>query len=975
MPQRVEFEGQIHEFPDDFSPNEISAALSGSTNTPAPPAGPVPGAKIAPPIETSTGQIPWQQQAPAAPPPAALETVGRRLAIGAQGAGAGVAELVGMPVDLMNLALKPVGLDSERPIGGAQSIKDLGTSFLDALSVAPYERGEMSAGEELGYDVNRFGSQALGGGAALARKAATTAASRLPSVADAFLDSYRANAGRTLAVDTAAGAGSGVGVNAANEYIPPEVMQGSAGPLIETGAALLGGVGGATLGGATVAGKKGVESVVKAPVEGYRIAKNVPKDPETGMPVTNRVTDKAAVYLQDSASNLPAAKKEVADGAQFYKDQGLPSPATGSLSNDPGLISVERTARDVDPVPFLERDRALRESQADLLKGMAPEVKNPRAAQDFTAREAEARVASARGATDAKKMAVGQAEQAEIDAGTVLRTDAPERKIEASERLDEAVVEKTMRPMQQTQRDKYAAIDPEGAVKRDVEPLIGAVQDLRRSVPESVPADEVLPEKWLRQIESLAPKDVETGVLGPDGKPVTRTEGGTVSFKDLNEMRPFLAKAIQSSRVRGDFARADALRTVKGFIDTEAERLAAEGGEAGLRAQEAVRYTRDEMAPKFGQGEGGRLRADLNADDPARSATPKTATAGRFLKIGEGSKEVAADLKRILAGSEAEGQGAAAARDYLVADMAKVVGADGKVNPAHLRGWLANREGVFQSFPEFKTEAQNLLNDVMNKRSATGRLKQDLDAAVAQLKRTERDVDSGVFRVFANSEPQNAAGKVLRDADPEKRMDEVLKLIGKDKQATAAFKRATAEFIESTVTGARTEGTGTESYAVLQSKFEQFIEKTPGVRAAIGKLYADEPQAMNVLNVAQRIGRDLAKSNIQAKAGSATAANDAAMGKWMRTFEIGVKSVYGGLRGGNIARNVRLALQTIPGFNDDAAIQRLVLRAQLDPELALHLYGREVDRMPAKMWVSKLNRLIGYGEGARAAQDDGDENR
>src|SRR5690606_30463243 len=127
--------------------------------------------------------------------------------------------------------------------------------------------------------------------------------------------------------------------------------------------------------------------------------------------------------------------------------------------------------------------------------------------------------------------------------------------------------------------------------------------------------------------------------------------------------RPFLSKAIASARQRGDYARADSLRTIKGFIDAEAERLAAEGGEAGARAQEAVRFTKEEMGPTFGQGEGKRLRSDINRDDKARSNTPPTETAGRFLKTGATGEEVAADLRRILEKSKTPAEGRAAARD------------------------------------------------------------------------------------------------------------------------------------------------------------------------------------------------------------------------------------------------------------------------------------------------------------------------
>lgn len=919
----------------------------------------------------------WEQGSP--PPPAKEPTISDNLAFGTQMAGRGLANIAGAPVDLTTLGMNFMSWLGERavnalpgvdgvqtpritnPVGGSQSIKDTAAKGAEIVQFPMVDREQLPTRDKLLGNVIELGTEALAPGAMMNRAANTARMAGKPvnpmlkPYADAADNAASAptragsvyEGAKPLATDLASGAGAGTALT--GYEMLPEENQGPIGRAIAT---FLGGLGGAS-----------AARMATSPVEGSRAVKeflspdrDIPADPQSGYRPSQRVGDQARQMMQDQAVDPQRAAANIADETAALRASGVEpekQPTAGLMSNDEGLIAAERRDRMSGPsallpgdrrsgAQFAARDRQVQGEAADRVQSLSPgEHVDSRVAQRYAQDDIERQREMARAPVERRRGQVLDAEMAETELGgqTSARRELAGP---SSEKLDKAVVDDTMRPMQAEQRKRYEAIDPDGEVQRDPKALRQAIADLKASVPSTVPADEVLPVNWLRTIETAA-------------------KGDAVSFKDLNETRPYLAKAIEQARANNDFAKADSLRTIKGFIDGEAERLAAEGGEAGLRAQDAVAFTREQMGPKFGQGEGGRLRHDINQDDRARSNTPPTETAGRFLKPGEGGKEVAADLQRILSESPSREQGTAAAREYVLSDLAKTVGGDGKISPARLRAWIQNRQGMFEVFPGFRKEAEGLLQDVMNKRNTRTQLQIDLEQATANLKRTERDIDNSALSLLVDAEPKRAVASVFQSKDPVKAMAEIAGKLKGDEPARTAWKKAISEHLDETVLktnrAATADGQRNPSFAELETLFQKH-QKT------LEQVYG--PAEMNQLRTAHRLMENMQRRDVRATVNSPTAENFVNL----RPLEIVAKLWYGQLKGGGITRSVKLALPNMPGYNDRELAGLVIRRAWFDPDLAQHLLTKPAPGRATSLWNKRLNQMMAAQQ---AGQESGEE--
>src|SRR3546814_10953249 len=71
---------------------------------------------------------------------------------------------------------------------------------------------------------------------------------------------------------------------------------------------------------------------------------------------------------------------------------------------------------------------------------------------------------------------------------------------------------------------------------------------------------------------------------------------------------------------------------------------------------------------------------------------------------------------------------------------------------------------------------------------------------------------------------------------------------------------------------------------------------------------------------------------------------------------------------GGLMRTLRLYMETIPGLDQAATIDRLLTRAQLDPDVAKHLLSAPVDPQKHTRWNKQLFPLTGV---AAAGRDNG----
>lgn len=1035
MAQQIEFDGTVHEFPDDFTPNDISAALAQI----GAPAAPAPGKlqSPAPPIAGANGQTPWwEQDAPSSAP----YGTGRALQVGAQGSGAGLADVAGMPVDIatavMNLLPaaaetganiflpkdKEISLGRIRnPVGGSQSINNAASSVAETAGAHLIDEKDMSPQEKLAYNVNRMGTQAIAtAGAGQAVNGAAKAGTALQRYTEPFANQTAGN----LAVETTSGIGAGAGVTAAHEMFPDS-------PIADFVASLLGGLTGGRAGQMAAAPK----AATKAVVDRVRNDPNIPADPETGQATSRATSNRAREYVQNEYIDPQGAAERVRDQAQSFRDEDLPVPPVGSLSGDVGGIGLERSARLNDPKPFIEKDRQVRQAAADEVGSLdpGPDV-NARQATDFVAKQADEQRAAAQAPLDAarndlsatreqagKKVAdaetareaelaqrdqqigkgrsaIGAANEAErAIGGTVAgraggEVAASERvagAVDTAKQADEAKKAGLYREAEQAGRN--TPVDPT--------PLAEDARAIRDEISPLAQQDASL-NNVLRDLDRLAPAEkaptaTETAAMIDTGVPTTASRPpADISATDLIAMRPRLSAARDSATrlKRGDVV--ERIDRINDGISGQLNALAEAGDDAALKWRAAEENFKGDFAPKYREGVGAQLDRNERANQP----TPATAVAGKFIKPGAGGKEAAEDLKRILKGSEAEGEGLAGARDYVLADMSKTVGADGKINPQRLRTWIKNREGVFQSMPELRAEAEQTLRDVVNGRAATTKLQQDLDrmvadrrgagvtlqkqidgikadakltekqktSQIAELERKAADVERGIqtsaTSLLLDTDPVKAVRGVFSSKDPQMAMREIVGKLKGDKDAMAGWKKAVSGYLDETLTTTNTALTSEGTQPVSPAALTRLFQKNEKV---LSEIY--DAKEMNALRRAQKLLEPGQSMTLQVTPGSPTTENS---NRLMRYLEIGLKTMFGGLEGGNKFRNVRLALQTIPGLNETAKIQRLVTRMQLDPDLAVHLLETPTTQNKLPDYNKRLNRLLATGEAVRESNDD-----
>lgn len=938
-----------------------------------------PNAVPAPP---NAGDEQWFE-APAAPAaPARPSQMGFQL--GSQGVGRGLADLVGTPVDLATagLNLGSAGINKVagtnippimEPFMGGDSIADAFGAAFEGAGGDLIDTDNLTPGDEMAYNVNRFGTNALAMGAGTSRAAAKPIeeiATNLHPMHEAFTGAYKQNPTRAIVNDTAAGVGSGVGVSLADQIAPDSAI----GQLI---GAMLGGSAGATASGIAHGGVEGGKTAVRNAVNGGNVDRSLPYDPQTKMPVSNRAADSVAEYLQGKAANPVEAKATLADNFDFYTQNDLPMPTTGTMTGDPGAIGVERQLRTADPTPFIQRDQLVRNAQSDQLKKLAPGIDdaNKRDAQKFAKETADTEIGnaqataeSARASLDKGKSDMAAAAQAEAQIPAEV-TAARGMQGKASAQLDQEITAGALEPRTKAKNEAMDAVDPNREVMRDAKPFIDTARAIKAQVGKMSPESSGLPSEFMSKLEKLAPETVGTDF--GSGKPITAK--GEVSLGDMLDARKYLNAAAEKAQQAGNFELADNIRTMKKQINAESDRVIEEGGLGSAEAAAAKKAYQEDYAPYFAEGFGRKFRDAIQKDPTGRTALPPSKTADFFLNSAD---EAAGDLKRITSIAKNPAEAERAVGNYMKAQLANLVKADGTLEPAAMRKWMDNNKSTFEQFPSTKQEMDSLYSDVMNGRTKTNAARQQVDSLAAAMRAAEKDaaaterrINGSVLKTLIDNEPQNAAAKILNDGDPEARMAETIKTLKGNDGAMQAWRQAVADHIESRFTGTRTEATGTEDYAVMQSKVEGFMKK-PGVEKAMQALYADQPGAMNALKIAQRIGRDAAKQNIQATAGSATAENAARFNKALVPVELAFKTLLGNLEGGGRMRQLKLILGSIPGISNEAAIQRLLVRAQFEPELALSLYGRDVKKTPARLWTAKINRLLAYGAASRESTDD-----
>lgn len=943
--------------------------------------------------------------------------MGRGLEIGLQGVGRGLSNVAGAPGDLGNmignlgihgfnqLTGADAPLSPASPIG-SQAIRDIATPVAEAVGLPVREDNELNAGERMMLDVTDFGTQAAVGGAGLARMALTRgAAAAAPAVAgspsEAFLSTgvgralttpYTQAPGATLARDSIAGAGAGVGNFLYDENAPEWVQNHPVlGPLGNMLAVIGGGTGGHLLGGVTEAAAGGAAGAARN-AAGGRYATDLPPNSETGASYRRSDVADAAAILQGRARNsmgegpdMRQASNEIAAAQNRLASVVGPTsmPTAGLLSNNPGVIGFENLVRARDPIPFITRDNAVREAAAGQIDNVAPEGATGRQFTDAAEGIQDQRVAEAQNIAAPYNV-------------------PPDQLPNAAAAIDDAVVEGTLKPMQQASSQRFGQVDPDRTAQIDV----SSTQELARKIVDDLGqlADPrtVLPAGLLARVlgpkgtpETVRPVQATMEMPVPGGSPRMAADGAggfapetnqpvldprnpypqgrqtvdvdatvttpgtppTVSVGEIVEVWPEMSRAIDRARKAENYNLADnlqALRAQFGQILTDA---AANGDAAAQRALKAQEGWQQTLGANFGRPgtAGRRLRQDYNLDRTNRGFAPPSQTAGRFLQRGQ--PERATELKQILESSANPAAGEQAVYDYLMADLARAGAVqNGVLRPDVLAKWRNQWGPALAVSPKVQRALDATFQELDQGASSRGAVFQSVEQARRAI--ANPAANQGALGFVLGNDPVNAIGAVFKSGDPERAMGELIATVGTNGAAMDGLKAAVREYLwdraTTTAVNTTTSGRRPASFA----KLDQLLQENT---AALSQVFS--PDEMHALQSAYNLLRPLANRANQALPGSGTAERVFG-GPLGRTIELALRAKYGHLAGGGMMRTLRLAAQQIVGANTE--LEHLMTQMFFDPDLLRHLLDTPIDQINTPSWNSRLNKLMGVLAGARA---------
>jgi hypothetical protein len=1058
MPQLIEFEGQVHQFPDDFTPADIQRALASvptkpsfdparpSQEVPAParasraqqklvpvdddpfaaPAAPKlvpvdhdPFARPAPPVavipplppgfkldgspqQPATSAMPPLPQgftldqapaSPAAPPatptqpdvvlggngvpthlvihpnpvdrpasilPSSVGGAARDFAVGAQGVGKGLTDILTGPFDLAAGAQNLItgGINklfgtNIAPAIPASKLVERATSALPGIDPAT-----MSRSEKLAYDVNRFGTQAVGTGAMLAQRAPQVAAATTRSnstvgrILDHLARPYVKAPARTVVGDTIGGAGAGVAVNAADNYVPEHPVGGD---WIKTTAnvvaPLVGGAGANTL----QAGVEGLGNLVRnIASRTFSPPRDIPLNPNTKAPYSNADVDRAAAKLQAAATGSPRAlAQDIRENAAALTNpvggaaplQASAMPTSALLSRDPGLIAAEQGARLKVSPDFVKRDQNVKAAAAERVDAMRDPEADLGSVVRRAAQAREERMAAADSEILQREDAVRSIDQVRQDQGSPLEAVANnEARANASRRLDDALVERTYIPAR-AEKNRLFDTAPGRNQELPADEVFSAIDRIRAGANNLAPG--TLPEDFIRRLNALRPQMVEHP---PESGQMVNVGGpGTALGGDLADLRKFIGPAQQQAQARGNFDLADNLGQLRAAINRTIEGAPGYAEANANYGQFADRFRpeRNDAMTKFTREID---RGGQNADGELnRGVTPPSATADRFMA----SSENAATLPRALQGSPASSSAETALRDYYRSSFAmSALNADGTINPIRAHSWVRQHSDILSEFPAIRTEFDNIAAQARRGEQLSVQAKADLETARGARKSSEVEIDRSVIGTLIHEDPRDAASKILGGwYDAERRLDEINALVHNDAQAARGWKAAVSEVLADKVQGTRKVG---ES---LEVQFARLAKEFKDNEGLLAKTFS--PEEMNNLRQAHTILSYFKEAEKRATVGSDTAEKINIPG-WA---QLAVRHFKGDLAGGGLIKRFKLLLEVLPSNKQRA--DEIVHMAWFNPDVAAYLLDRPVRNPNVPQYNVDLRRLIAAANESR----------
>ncbi|MBG6172662.1 hypothetical protein IWQ55_000311 [Labrenzia sp. EL_208] len=812
MPVYAEIDGQRYEFPDGTTPDEMRQALQSVAAPPTPPTSQPSGGPQVPlaGMEDVLSQAQYDEyqqsgfprpNAPAQSEPQGDADLMSVLTAGAQGGQRGVANVAGLPVDLMNSAFGMAGLGSETPFLGSQSLFDLFQSPSDAIygrdqRFAPDTASERFAsriGEEVGAASVMLAAPVarvagMGREAAVRTARAAPAANPVQGAVNSAAESLAVAPARVGSRELALAAGAGTGAQAAQEVF-------GEGPLSD----IAGSIGGAV---ATSAGG----GVIRSLADLFQTIFTSSDDAVKQAVASTLISQSDTLGPRATAGQTVDAQPLInALSGDVPAEQAIPGAraSTADAAGDEGLRALEYSR---SSGPNAARFNAGRAQNSGAVEDILSEVAPQEPAASFTDALSTQRDGIVDDATDAGLRAEQNAERLfdNLRPAVSQETRGSSLRSALQESLDDARAEE-FKAWQRVggEVDTSGLSEAFSGVRDGLDPVRAEKFD-----PLAIPG--------VSQIVKEAGD--EAGAVGP------------VPFEAVASIRSAmtteLRKARSSSAEFADRQRADVIGKYVDALDQYIEGNVSGDVEAYKEARRVSRDLNDRFTRTSTDPVAQAL--DKRGDNYAR---PDSSVPDLFVNDDRGRVE---STRRLL--SEA---GDKPGVNDSIEDQLR----DQVTRGGHSASAIENRVNrfseTFELFPETRDEAIE---------AAAGR--KAADDAGDELKTILRDLGENgrgtVAKYLAHGDAQakKAMEGVVKAKDPAKAMDELLSFVDNEPKAVEGARRAYWELMESKGKGFSA-GSGTGNEAVWQSRrWNAFLGESDAV---LQRLYQDNPEHLDNL--------------------------------------------------------------------------------------------------------------------------------
>lgn len=714
-------------------------------------------------------------------------------------------------------------------------------------------------------------------------------------------------------------------------------------------------------------------------------------DPNTR--TAEAVSNRVANVLQEMSVEPTTARRNIENELQTFEGSGMTLPTSGLMSDDEGLISLEKAVRVGDTVKtrdgdtgllnpksaFAKRDRDVRKSATQAVEGLQDPTADTGAPNRFVQGKVDEALEQGRNKISYLENNLQKAaDEYELLSRDINTNADSATRANASRRADE-IIRQVQDDITTQKNALYKAVDPEGTARVDAQDLIDEVSKIKKQELQSadaIPSGVVGDVKKLKKdmVDQPLPVEGEPGFfrtqslilpqeLADDLAKLTKEGGsdGTVSVRGILNLRTRLSDEIGKAYQNNDGALRENLTQIKQAVDKKLETLGGElQGQAAQDYFKAQDFYAQRFAPINKQGELGKFREATRKDKTGTQTAPSD-TLNRFFG---GGPEAVQSLQKLRVELPDPKQFDKAVRDGLISEMASKLplNTKGQIAPQSLARWVQNNKAVLDELPEVKKEVQQMQQDILNKSGKVSELEAQVKAAKQKLGDTEKEIKASAARLFlGGQDPIQAAKGLMSSSKKTQDAAQIKKMLDQDPtgQALKGFRQSLSQEIAN-----RTLNTGGDNPVSLAKLKTTAREMEP----ILSKFYTQEEIA--TLKRGQRLLEIQDRQGIQVLRGSATTENQQ---QFMDNMEIALKAKFGVLAGGSWTRVMKLIAAKNPlGMQQKS--QELLYRAYLDPEIMTHLLKKKVTADNVKGWEKELRRLLTLKElGTQSGEDETEE--